>query len=226
LDRPAIDPYAPSGPSRINSTRQSTSGSISTSNIDTPISRAEDVPNESSWAGVDWNIDLGESSIFGNQGKDQYEGNDGLVQADLDGWITSNGMDFDSAVALALTTAPQTFSAGQGSLSYSHQQRLMNQPDGLSTFFPTIEQRHQASQGCIAVMLANSRSFDTFSIMLPTRYWCPPTSRSQTIHSYNTSLISSLELPRGRVSPMTPSATPCFRYRHSTSEPDWTKHPI
>jgi hypothetical protein len=110
------------------------------------------MPIGSSWAGLDWNIDLGQSSLFGNQGKDQYEGNDGLVQADLDGWITSNGMDFDSAVALALITAPQTSSAGQGNLSYLHQQNLMDEPDGLTPFFPTIEQRHQASKVYITVM--------------------------------------------------------------------------
>jgi hypothetical protein len=183
------------------------------------------VPIGSGWASVDWNIDLGQSSLFGNQGKDQYGGNDGLVQADLDGWITSNGMDFDSAVALALTTAPQAFSAGQGSFSYLHQQQLMNQPDGLTPIFPTIEQRHQASQVYIAIMFANPRSFDTFSIMLPTRCWSPP-SRSQIIRFCTISLISSLELLRGRVSRMTPSATLCFRYRHSTSESDWTKHRI
>jgi hypothetical protein len=110
------------------------------------------MPIGSSWAGVDWNIDLGQSSLFVNQGKDQYEENDGLVPADLDGWITSNGMDFDSAVALALITAPQTSSAGQGNLSYLHQQNLMDEPDGLTPFFPTIEQRHQASKVYITVM--------------------------------------------------------------------------
>jgi hypothetical protein len=146
LDRPSINTYVLNGPSGATSTRQSTSRSISTSNIDTPISRPEDMPIGSSWAGVNWNIDLGQSSLFGNQGKDQYEGNDGLVQADLDGWITSNGMDFDSAVALALITAPQTSSAGQGNISYLHQQQLMDEPDGLTPFFPTIEQRHQASK--------------------------------------------------------------------------------
>jgi hypothetical protein len=110
------------------------------------------VPIGSSWAGIDWNIDLGQSSLFSNQGKDQNEANDSLVQADLDGWITSNGMDFDSAVALALTTAPQTFSAGQGNLSYLLQQQLMDESDGLTPFFPTIEERHQASKVYITIM--------------------------------------------------------------------------
>jgi hypothetical protein len=158
LDRPAINPYTSGGLSGVNSARQSTSGSISTSNIDTPISRAEEMPIGSSWPGVDWNIDLDQSSLFANHGNDQDEGNGGLVQADFDGWITSNGMDFDSAVALALITAPQTSSAGQGNISYLHQQQLMDEPDGLTPFFPTIERRHQASKVYIA---------DTAELIIP-----------------------------------------------------------
>jgi len=158
FERTSINLYAPSGPSGGTSARQSTSGSISTSNIGTPISRAEEMPIGSSWPGVDWNIDLDQSSLFANHGKDQNEGDGGLVQADLDGWITSDGMDFDSAVALALITAPQTSSAGQGNISYLHQQQLMDEPDGLTPFFPTIEQRHQASKVYIA---------DTAELIIP-----------------------------------------------------------
>lgn len=71
--------------------------------------------------------------------------------------------------------------------------------------------------------IANPRSFDTSSIMLPTRCWSRR-SRSPTTLSYTISLISLLELPRDRVSLMTLFVTLCSRYHHSTSAFDWTRY--
>lgn len=186
-----LDPSALSSFSKVSDPRLSLSDSGFALNNHHPNSRADIGTTGSNGANVDWTLNWGQPSVVSAQVTEKDIGNDTLEQVDLDAWMKSNEMDFQSAVELALTNAPHLFPTGQEHFPYLHQLQLMEDPDGLAAFFQTIEQRHQVGS-------ASFKPHELVQLLLSNLFFLQ-FFRCHSLRAIVSSLLSScLSLPSSR----------------------------